>query len=188
MVPFGFYAFRLLKLPVFGKRRLHSSGAEKRGAEHMKKVSVRFEPDPSLNGIEVLIRAPERDDSVSELIDRISGDRSGALNVFDGYGAIRTIRTREIISVSSGGKLTSVVTADGGWFTRKTLQWLEAELDPQIFVRISRFEIINIEKVERYDFTIAGTLRIELAGGIETWASRRCIPAIRRRLTGKERK
>ncbi len=33
--------------------------------------------------------------------------------------------------------------------------------------------------------TISGTLRLELEGGMETWASRRCIPEIRRRLKGK---
>ena len=59
-------------------------------------------------------------------------------------------------------------------------------LDKKHFLRISRFEIVNLNKVLRYDFTLAGTLRLELAGGIETWASRRCIPAIRKRLLGKE--
>ena len=62
---------------------------------------------------------------------------------------------------------------------------LEDILDKQRFVRISRYEIVNLEKILKYDFTVAGTLRIELTGGMETWASRRCIPAIRRRLTGK---
>ena len=50
---------------------------------------------------------------------------------------------------------------------------------------IKKFQIVNLAKVRRYDFTVAGTLRLELAGGMETWASRRCIPEIRRRLKGK---
>ena len=51
---------------------------------------------------------------------------------------------------------------------------------------LDSIEIVNLDKVLRYDFTLAGTLRLELTGGIETWASRRCIPVIRKRLQGKE--
>ena len=54
------------------------------------------------------------------------------------------------------------------------------------FLRISRFELINLSKVKKYDFTIGGTLRIEFENGMETWASRRYIPIIRERLTGEE--
>ena len=79
-----------------------------------------------------------------------------------------------------------IITGDGSWYTRQTLQSLENMLDKNHFLRISRFEIVNLNKVLRYDFTLAGTLRLELAGGIETWASRRCIPAIRKRLLGRE--
>lgn len=83
------------------------------------------------------------------------------------------------------GKVVDLITDDGIWHIRQTLQNLEDNLDKQRFVRISRYEIVNVEKILKYDFTVAGTLRIELTGGMETWASRRCIPAIRRRLTGK---
>ena len=63
---------------------------------------------------------------------------------------------------------------------------LKSALDAQRFVRISRYELVNLDMVRKFDFTLGGTLRLELAGGMETWASRRCIPAIRARLKGKE--
>ena len=100
---------------------------------------------------------------------------------------MRAIRQEEIILVSVEGKLVSLTASDGScWFTRQSLQSLEDALDKSRFARISRYELVNLNQVQRYDFTVAGTLRIELADGTETWASRRCIPAIRRRLIGKE--
>ena len=62
---------------------------------------------------------------------------------------------------------------------------LEEVLDKRRFIRISRFEIINLERVQRYDFTINGTLKIVMENGMQTWASRRYIPAIRRYLKEK---
>ena len=152
----------------------------------MKKINVRFERDPSLDSIDVVIRASEEDGAVTELMEKLSGQPPDALTVFDRYGNMRSLPVKDIILASVEGKLVNLVTPDGSWFTRQTLQSLEAALDKKRFVRISRYELVNLDKVLRYDFTIAGTLRIELTGGMETWASRRCIPAIRRKLTGKE--
>lgn len=152
----------------------------------MKKYIVRFERDPSLRQIEVVFRAPEQDAAVTELMSRLSGGPPDTLTVFDGYGGVRTVTPEEIILASVEGKLVNIVTADGSWFTRQTLQSLEAALDKRRFMRISRYELVNLDQVLRYDFTVAGTLRIELTGGMETWASRRCIPQIRRKLTGRE--
>ena len=152
----------------------------------MKKYNIRFERDPSLSEIDIVIRAPEKDDTVTALMEKLSVLPPDTLTVFHGNGNVRSIRPEEIILASVEGKLLNLVTANGSWFTRQTLQSLEAALDKQRFVRISRYELANLDHVVRYDFTMAGTLRIELSGGMETWASRRCIPAIRRRLSGKE--
>ena len=151
----------------------------------MKKIHVRFEQDASLDYIDVVIRASEQDDSVAELINKISGQPSEMLSVYDGNGNVRKLDQNKIVLASVDGKVVNLITDDGIWYTRQTLQSLEDSLDKQRFIRISRYEIVNIEKIIKYDFTVVGTLRIELTGGIETWASRRCIPAIRRRLTGK---
>lgn len=152
----------------------------------MKKVEFRFEREPALTQIEVVIRAPEEDAQVASLIRQLGGEAPETLRVFDGEGGVRSLDTREIILASVADKLVNIVTADGSWYCRRTLQTLEGELDGQRFLRISRYEIVNIDKIRRYDFTVAGTLRLELEGGTVTWASRRCIPAIRKRLTERE--
>ena len=151
----------------------------------MKKVHIRFEQDASLDHIDVVIRAPDQDDSVTDLINRISAWPPDMLTAYDDNGNVRKLDQKKIVLASVNGKVVDLITDDGIWHIRQTLQNLEDNLDKQRFVRISRYEIVNVEKILKYDFTVAGTLRIELTGGMETWASRRCIPAIRRRLTGK---
>lgn len=159
---------------------------ERKGVQRLlKKVHIRFEQDASLDHIDVVIRAPDQDDSVTDLINRISARPPDMLTAYDENGNVRKLDQKKIVLASVNGKVVYLITDDGIWHIRQTLQNLEDNLDKQRFVRISRYEIVNVEKILKYDFTVAGTLRIELTGGMETWASRRCIPAIRRRLTGK---
>lgn len=152
----------------------------------MRKTELHFERDPGLDHIEIVIRAPEEDAEVAALIKRLAAPDPAALTVHDGEGTVRSIETEDIVLISAMGKLVNIITEDGSWYARKTLQALEETLDGRRFLRVSRYELVNLDKVLRYDFTVAGTLRLELRGGMETWASRRCIPAIRRRLSGKE--
>lgn len=159
---------------------------ERKGVQRLlKKVHIRFEQDASLDHIDVVIRAPDQDDSVTDLINRISARPPDMLTAYDENGNVRKLDQKKIVLASVNGKVVDLITDDGIWHIRQTLQNLEDNLDKQRFVRISRYEIVNVEKILKYDFTVAGMLRIELTGGMETWASRRCIPAIRRRLTGK---
>jgi DNA-binding LytR/AlgR family response regulator len=151
----------------------------------MKNIRIRFEQDPSLSDIEITVRASEQDAEVAALMEKIAGGGGHTLTVLDGKNNLRTLPESEIILASVDGKAVRIITADGNWLSKQTLQSLEEQLDSRFFVRISRYEIVNLRKVTRYDFTISGTLRLELEGGMETWASRRCIPDIRRRLKGK---
>ena len=151
----------------------------------MKALNIRFEQDPDLEGIEVIVRASAQDVEVSALMERLASETAKGITVTEEKGRLRTLSEDEIILVSMDGKQVKVITADGQWYLRQTLQRVEEQLVSRRFIRISRYELVNLNKVTRYDFTISGTLRLELEGGMETWASRRCIPEIRRRLLGK---
>lgn len=63
---------------------------------------------------------------------------------------------------------------------------MEKQLHPVAFLKISRYEIINLGKVSKFDFSVTGTFRIVMKNGMVTWASRRLIPEIKKRLQGKE--
>ena len=63
---------------------------------------------------------------------------------------------------------------------RQRLYELEERLAPHRFVRISNSEIVNARMILGMDFSRAGTIRMSLRGGIETYASRRYVSKIRR--------
>ena len=149
----------------------------------MKRVKLIFEEDDSLEDIEVTVRASERDGQVDGLIASL-GSGSSTVTVTDENGAVKTVKSDSIRLISVNDKQLNIVTEEGTYTMRRSLQSIESILDPKQFMRISRYELINLSKVEHYDFTLRGTLRIEFGNGGEAWASRRCIAAIRKRLKG----
>lgn len=151
----------------------------------MKKINIRFERDKGLSDVEIVIRASEQDDQIKALIESLSHKESVRLTVLDRNNCPSVIGEDEIVFVSADGKNVRVTALDGIYRAKQSLQNIE-ELLSRKFLRVSRFELINLSMVRKYDFTIVGTLRIEFENGMETWASRRYIPLIRERLSGEE--
>ena len=151
----------------------------------MKKITVRFEQAGSDEQIEIIVRADKMDDQVSQIIESLNRREAGSLTVLDDNKCPCVIEEKDIFFISSEGKQMRFVTETGIYTAKQTLQTIEKMLG-RSFLRISRFEIINLKKVRKYDFTIIGTLRIEFRNGMETWASRRYIPLIKERLSREE--
>lgn len=150
----------------------------------MKKINVRFEQIAAADEIEIVVRASKQDAQVKELIERLTRNKAEKLTVLDSNKCACVIGESDIVFISAEGKQMRLVTENGIYTAKQTLQTFEKRLG-QNFLRISRFEIINLNKVHKYDFTIIGTLRIEFENGMETWASRRYIPLIKERLSGE---
>ena len=151
----------------------------------MKKIKVRFERDKTLSNIEIVIRASEQDEQIKAIIENLSDSDSEKLTVLDRDNCPCVIKESDIVFVSADGKNVRVTANSGVYRAKLSLQSMEEVLSRK-FLRVSRFELINLEMVQKYDFTIGGTLRIEFENGMETWASRRYIPLIRERLSGEE--
>ena len=152
----------------------------------MKRVMVKLRIEEGHQGIDVLLTTAERDEQVEALMARIVDPLAGTITVLDDKGNSILLTEDRIISISADNKRLKVVSEDGSYRMRSSLLEIEGRLNPSSFLRISRYEIINLHKVRRFDFSIAGTLRIEMRDGSETWASRRYIQTIRNRLQGKE--
>ncbi|MEE0957355.1 MAG: LytTR family DNA-binding domain-containing protein [Ruminococcus sp.] len=150
----------------------------------MKKIKVRFEAD-EIHDIDIVIRARERDAQVNKLIESLTQRENPKLIALDQNDCTSVIDEKEIIFISADGKDVRIITVNGKYHARQTLRSLEEKLS-RTFLRISRFEIINLKMVSKYDFTIVGTLRIEFENGMETWASRRYIPVIKEKLSQEE--
>ena len=108
------------------------------------------------------------------------------LTVRDEADAVVSLSEERIVTISVDNKKLRIRADDGVYWLKMPMQDAEAMLNPSWFLRISRYEIVNLRKVRQFDFSISGTLRIDLEDGTEVWASRRFIPAIKKRLQGKE--
>ena len=160
-------------------------------SQFSKDIRVTFVEDPGLDSIEVTVRAPEKDETVEALMGRIAAGKTGPETVLalDGEGNLTPVDLRDSVSVSVADKQIVILTSGNRYTVRQPLQSFEERLKSAVsgrFIRISRYEIVNLDKVRKFDFTLSGTLRLELAGGIETWASRRNIPAIRKKLAERK--
>ena len=136
----------------------------------MKKINVRFEKEKTLGEIEIVIRADRRDGQIDSLIEALTHHEPVRLTALGQDNCPRVIDESDIVFVH------------GKYRAKQSLQHIEELLSRQ-FLRVSRFEIINLDMVRKYDFTLMGTLRIEFENGMETWASRRYIPMIKERLS-----
>ncbi len=152
----------------------------------MKKINIEFVEDPSQQDINIVITADKKDEEVMELIKKISDPFESTIKVYDDKGSAIIIPLEKIYSISSNNRKLKVVTEDGVFEMRSSLQDIEQDLKSPSFIKISRYEFINLLKVKEFDFSVSGTLRIEMNNGLETWASRRSISEIKKRLMRKE--
>lgn len=150
----------------------------------MDKISVRFERDASLAHMELVVRAPRENEQTRQWMERLTGLTQSVLTVYDEHGSVYTVPALEVVLISVADKTVTVHTLHRDYYVKTSLQRLEHELHG--FLRISRYELVNLKMVSRYDFSSAGELRLELRDGSCAHVSRRCIPPIRRALAGKE--
>lgn len=150
-------------------------------------VSVSFREDASLDKIEVTVSAPERNAQVEEILTRFADlHRYVDLPLYGG-GHVR-LRRDEIIRIFSENRNNYVCTADETVRTTASIGELEKQLGAGGFLRISRFEIINLDKAVHFDFSIVGELKIRMEADQTVFASRRYIPVIRDYLKGGDAK
>ena len=156
-----------------------------KGFAAMKNIDVLFEKNPNLKNIIVTVSASEMDDQIEFLMDLIRNSGGNELFLHDNSGRAQRITTDRIIRIQVDNKSLRISTLDGEFRLRKSMQEAENMLKSSMFLKISRFEIINLQKVKNFDFTISGQLKIEFEDGEVTWASRRYIPLIKQRLAEK---
>ncbi|MBK9164412.1 MAG: response regulator transcription factor [Acidobacteria bacterium] len=89
----------------------------------------------------------------------------------------------DIASIVADGELLYLTTADRTKYTiNYRLKDLEARLDPELFVRLSRGSLANIKMVERISPVAGGTYIVHLINGQELTSSRLQSKALRAQL------
>ena len=152
----------------------------------MKKISVEFEEEKEREDIRIVFHASAMDEEVRRLMKRLNIPFHDSLTVYDEYGASVLIPQEHMISIASDNRKLRVTAEEGVFEMRSSLREVQEQLNDMDFLKISRYEIINLHQIKRFDFPISGSLRIEMKNGMVTWVSRRNIAEIRKRLMRKD--
>ncbi len=142
-------------------------------------MEIVFRRDESLDHVKVEFSAPEKTAEIERAMDLLLENEKDILLVATERGTYR-IKKNDICRISSDGKYVEIACRDQIYRSKGSLSSFEEKLDQKSFLRISRFEIINLKRVRCYEFTFAGSLRIQLEGDYSAWASRRYIPIIKK--------
>jgi two-component system LytT family response regulator len=83
------------------------------------------------------------------------------------------VRLPDIFLLESEGNYTRVWFANERPLIRRSLNTLEEQLDPAVFFRASRKQMINLKWIEKVDIGVSGGLVVTLRGGLTVEMSRR---------------
>jgi two-component system LytT family response regulator len=97
-------------------------------------------------------------------------------------GRIYFVRTDEIDWIEAQGNYVLLHSGKQSHLIRETIGSLEADLDPQIFLRIHRSAIVNIERIQELHQLFHGDYRVLLRDGTQLTLSRRYREKARERL------
>jgi two-component system LytT family response regulator len=83
------------------------------------------------------------------------------------------VRVPDIFLLESEGNYTRVYFGAERPLIRRSLNALESQLDPALFFRAGRKEILNLKWIDKVDLSVAGGLTVTLRGGRTVEMSRR---------------
>ena len=141
-----------------------------------RKVRVRLEIDPSCQETEIVIRTCQKSKEAEEIIravERCVGNEYPPVTAYKGDTLV-LVTQNDIFRVYTESRKLIVWTGNDRYESRQPLKELEEQLDEGHFVRISRFEIINLRKVSGF--------RVIFTDGSETWVARRYVQAVQKTL------
>ena len=150
-----------------------------------EKININILMDPSCEEPEVIIKTSKETHLTEKLVyalEQCIKEEYPQLSVFD-EDRIFLVNQWDVIRVYTENRRVRVCTVTGTYETKLTLKELEDLLRRDCFIRISRFEIVNLKKITSFDLSISGTIRVKFDDGTVTWVARRYVRDISERLS-----
>lgn len=141
-------------------------------------MKIEFLKDPLQTEPKIVVVACEEADAL-ELTEQLSRTFGKTLTGYDN-GGIVPIPFSHIVRICAEGQRMRCDTVHGTYRLRSRLYELEEQLGDPMFLRISKSEIVNKDKILRLDVSISGSIGVHLEGGIKTYTSRRYMAKIRK--------
>ena len=138
-----------------------------RGGEESLHVEIKI--DAACTEPKIVVLTDRITDEVSDIVKRLSEDTPQILSGFRDD-------TLEILEQNDVYRFYASLDHHEA---KGLMRELEDRLDKNRFVRISNSEIVNIQKVRRFDLSLTGTICISLSNGTVTYVSRRYVRKIK---------
>lgn len=145
-------------------------------------MKVRIELDNAYENPEAIIRTAAISAEVQRAASLLADCGSPAFLAGFRDGAVRLLEPSAIRRVYASGGKVFAATPHGEYLLRMRLYEVERQLSGRGFIRISHSEILNLTEVDRFDFSLSGTILVVLSDGSTTFVSRRYVPRVREAL------
>ncbi|HEY9283835.1 MAG TPA: LytTR family DNA-binding domain-containing protein [Pyrinomonadaceae bacterium] len=109
---------------------------------------------------------------ISLLNDLHSENRYLKRVILKSIGRLYFIKTEEIDWIEGAGNYVKLHVAGKAHMLRERMNTLETKLNPEVFVRVHRSTIINVERIEEMRPLFNGDYTVTLSGGVEVVLSR----------------
>lgn len=144
-------------------------------------MKIEIKLDESCAETKIIVVTDKITDEVSELMRLLAEEAPRFVIGFYGDAA-EALKQADIIRVYAANGKVYAVTGKGEYQLRLRLYEIEKKLNKSNFVRISNSEIVNLDKVKRFDLSLVGTICVSLSDGSVTYASRRYVTKIKQTL------
>lgn len=142
-------------------------------------MKVEIQIDPACTQTKIIIRTARMTDEIEALVKRLSAPDPAMIPAQTEYG-VEFLPIEKIVRVYTERQRILVQTAENILPVKYRLYEMEERLKGHAFVRISSSELVNTKMITGMDFSLTGTIRLTLKGGITTYVSRRRVPEIKK--------
>lgn len=144
-------------------------------------MKIKFDIQQKYNEIEIHLCSNEKNEELLDIHETLENLLDTKLKVYKGQES-RVLTPSKIVRIYSSNKKVYVRTPDDCYEVRDRIYTLEEQLKGRGFVRISNSEIVNAEQIEKLDMSFAGTIKMCMKNGDETYVSRRYVSKIKEEL------
>lgn len=143
-------------------------------------LKVKVEINPLYSEVHAILRS----NSMNQEIEDIKNILESYNHVLMGYSDdnMTLLQYNEIYRIYTENQKVFAVTNKGKYLLKERLYEIEIMLSRHQFIKVSRFEIINVMQIQELENLYSGNIKIIFKYGESTFVSRRFVSQIKKKL------